>query len=670
MKLLRTFALLVAASIAGVVPQAHATAANVQLWIAGSSALWQGMAYAAYNNGHNLNAHPVNSTYTVTCHWTTGTGGAASFNLIDTRLSKNLTDSGQTWVVWSIPNTSTCATQAADNPVVGDVWVFSNVDSVVGNHAYFAKMTMNSSYAVGSAPIAGANAIGSALFSDNSSDTTPSQNLWNFLAAGAIVNVAATDIRPEDAAWVMCRVNSPLGSSTASGGLGDGLDGLGYNTTGAAQGSGECAKYNASSTQALKNVFGNAVLSGYPVSSGKKANVAAFNISGKDPATNATVPAYTVYPIGAVPIVFIVNQHNHVLSGLNNATDRQLQTAFSGTNCNASAFGLSSGVINVFLREPLSGTYNTTEANVMRYPTIYPTSPGVTGTSQETGVGAATLSATPCAAGGGLRYRAIGTGEEVKSVLKSSSSDFGANAADGIGYTFFSYGNVSSIAAQSDYNYISVNGIDPIFQSYNGGSGAGVDPGQPSTGQLPLNTPCGTGASAFPCAEQKIWNGGYSFPNVRNGTYRAWSLLRLVSTSTAGTNAALLAAAAESYSANEVPDFVPIKPVKNGTVVVDPGLLILRSHYLQIGGDGSGIGHACTGVGTTTGCTFPANVVESQSDMGGVIIPTNQGGVKSTATVTPSLNGVSFPNGTGVDEIRNVTGSAADGTLGSHVRAN
>jgi len=657
------FALLVVAAMVGLVPQAHATAANVQLWIAGSSALWQGMGYAAYNNGHSLNGSPTDPAYTVTCHWTTGSGFANNFNITDTRLGKNLVDAGQTWVVWSIPNTDTCANQAADNPVVRDVWVFSNVDSVVGNHAYFAKETINSSYAVGSAPIAGANAIGSQLFADGSSDTTPSQNLWNYLAQGGIVNVAATDIRPEDAAWVMCRANSPLGASAVSTGS-DGLDGLGYNTSGAAQGSGECAKYTSNNSQDLKNVFGNPVLSGYPVASGKKAQVAAFNITGKDPATNAAVPAYTVYPIGAVPIVFIVNQHNHVLSGLNNATDRQLQAVFSGTNCNASAFGLSAGAINVFLREPLSGTYNTVESNVMRYPTIYP-SP-VVGTSMETGVGATNpLSATACAGGGGLRYRAIGTGEEVKSVLKSSSSDFGGNAADGIGYTFFSYGNISTIAANTDYNYISLNGIDPLFQSYNGGSGAGVDPGQPATGQLPLNTPCGTGTAAFPCAEQKIWQGGYSFPNVRNGTYRAWSLLRLVSTGTAGAGASALAAGAQAYSVNLVPDFVPLKAVKSGTTILDPGLLVVRSHYLQIAGDGVGLGSGCNGTGTN-GCKLPANVSESQSDMGGVIIPSNAGGVKPGVV----LNGVTFANGTGVNQIRNVQGSAADGTLGSHVRSN
>src|SRR5215470_7312649 len=94
-------ALLVIAAVAGIVPQAHATASNVQLWIAGSSALWQAMAISAYNSGVNINKTPIDITYTSTCHWTTGAtsaGQAQNFNLIDTRLGKNLTDSGGAWV--------------------------------------------------------------------------------------------------------------------------------------------------------------------------------------------------------------------------------------------------------------------------------------------------------------------------------------------------------------------------------------------------------------------------------------------------------------------------------------------------------------------------------------------------------------------------------------------
>ena len=64
------------------------------------------------------------------------------------------------------------------------------------------------------------------------------------------------------------------------------------------------------------------------------------------------------------------------------------------------------------------------------------------------------------------------------------------------------------------------------------------------------------------------------FPNLRSGTYRAWSLLRVISNGKGLPNVRLLVLGAQTFVVNSVPDFVPA--VKNGT---DPGLQILRSHY-------------------------------------------------------------------------------------------
>ena len=141
----------------------------------------------------------------------------------------------------------------------------------------------------------------------------------------------------------------------------------------------------------------------------------------------------------------------------------------------------------------------------------------------------------------GTRKRGIGTGE----VVGSSGSGGVLNTIDSIAYTFFSYGNVKALSNSNDYGYVTLNNIDPIFASYGAQSstGNGFDPGQPPNasnptalpGTLPnaVNTPCG----AFPCAENKIWAGGLSFPNLRNGTYPAWSIVRLVSSGTALANA-------------------------------------------------------------------------------------------------------------------------------------
>src|SRR5262249_56464994 len=111
--------------------------------------------------------------------------------------------------------------------------------------------------------------------------------------AGTSVNVAATDIRPEDGMFAECRANSAIGGGP------DGLNGLGYGVNA----SGACPSFGAP----LANLVGKAVLSGYPGSTGSAANLA-FNIAGKDPFTGNAIPAPTTVAVGAAPIVFITNR--------------------------------------------------------------------------------------------------------------------------------------------------------------------------------------------------------------------------------------------------------------------------------------------------------------------------------------------------------------------------
>ena len=147
-----------------------------------------------------------------------------------------------------------------------------------------------------------------------------------------------------------------------------------------------------------------------------------------------------------------------------NMAQGNLQSLFSGADCESNAFGdpgpLDVPVV-VVLREPLSGTMNTTE-----YTTFYTSSSHV---SQETGINLADPNTNPldltCTAGGGVRVRAIGTSQEVAGV---KSNTFLPNP-DTIGYIFFSYGNVSSIAGSPDYGYLQFNGVDPINASYTNG---------------------------------------------------------------------------------------------------------------------------------------------------------------------------------------------------------
>jgi len=548
------FAALLLTAIVSVVPPAHAQ--TIEVILAGSSAMWQSMALGAYNAGHCV------SGGTAPCfHYTN-----SSFNLSDTRPTvkggSTAVDTGAVWIVW-------------DSAAAPHVWAYIKVDSGVGDRCYFAQPHCNIN--VSSFPAPG-NVISSTLWGDSSADSTPPSTVSALFTSGSLlVNTAATDIRPEDALFATCRANSKLGGGT------DGLAGLGYG----ANNSGVCP----TSASPLANLEGSDILSAFPGST-STAHVLAFNIVGSDPFTKTAIPASTTVPVGAAPIIFIT-QRTGALATVTNATDSELQSVFSGANCNASAFGAPSAAIQAYLREPLSGTMNTTEYSVFRYV-------NESGASQETNVASQNPLSKACTAGG-KRFRAIGTGEEVKSVLNSVAN----NGTDGIGYTFFSYGNVSGIANNASYAYLTLDGIDGIFHRY----GSTIDPGQPATaGVLPaaanLPSTCAGGAGAFPCAEGKIWSGNLSFPNLRNGSYRAWSTLRVVSNGAALTAAKLLVTASQTFVVNTVPDYVPAQKV--GTT--DPGLSLLRSHYTQEGiapinvsalGDKGGDAGGC--VLTTTG---------------------------------------------------------------------
>jgi hypothetical protein len=581
------FAVLVLTAIVGIVPQAQA-AVTVEVTIAGSSAMWQTMALGA------LNAAGAGAK-----HWTSGSN---LINLNDTRVTPTNVDPGTIWIVW--------------NSTATKVWSFLKVDSVVGDRCYFAQPRCTVVGLAANLAGSGSSQISSTLWG---ADTALPASIVSLFTSGTPTTVAATDIRPEDAAFAACRVNSSLGAGSFGAGSSDGTDGLGYNSNNAA---GVCPAAGL----ATANYVGSPIKSGYPAST-TVANVLSFNIKGTDPISGTAIPAFSVVNVGAAPIVFITERDKGQLAKLSNVSPQQLQQAFSGTNCDASAFGLAAGGIGIFVREPLSGTMNTTEATTFRKPTVYGGT--ILGISQEANVDAPVNNplagqAGTCLAGAGARYRAIGTGEEVKSVLNSGSH----YATDGIGYTFFSYGNVGSIANNPSYGYVTLNNVDPIFANYGpqSSTGAGYDPGQPAgAGVLPAaaNLPASC-SGAFPCAENKIWQGGLSFPNLRNGTYSAWSILRLVSDGTGLANAKTLVTKSQGFVVTSVPDYVPaLKTIAGG--ITDPGFLQVRSHYQQYDGADTFIGAAPVNSGTT----------EAGGDMGGQILtcPTSTTCPKTTQNV-------------------------------------
>ncbi len=200
------FVVLLLTAIVSIVPQAQAAKATPKVTIAGSSAMWQTLALGAYSlAGAGAG------------HWTSASNVV---DLTDTRVTPNNNDAGTMWVVWNKAGT--------------EVWSYDKVDSVVGDRCYFAQPQCLVNATEANLVGTGANQISSTLWGDGSSDTAMPANVLALFdsgtPAGTKVTVAATDIRPEDAAFAVCRVNSQLGAGTAGGSASDGLDGLGRET--------------------------------------------------------------------------------------------------------------------------------------------------------------------------------------------------------------------------------------------------------------------------------------------------------------------------------------------------------------------------------------------------------------------------------------------------------
>ena len=519
-------AAVVVAAIMGLVPAQAAT--NVRFLGSGSSAMFQQFTLAAYNSV--CNAGNPGCT-----HWTAKNGSGVTAVLHEQRTAAGtIPDEGGTLSVVYGPSVVT----SGDT----DIWAYLTVDSVVGNRCFFAVprcMILLSNQA-------GANKVSATLFDDNSSDlaSTLPANVFAALNGAATVTAAMTDIRPEDALFAQTRAVTALNATTYAG--------LGYGTGPATQ-------------------IGTQILGAASASNGAATPVC-FHLTAKDCInTSLTEPATTTIPVGAAPITFIVNRTaGGVLDGTqpHNINTASAQRLFGGQVCDASAIdiittGGANGAVHVAFREPLSGTMNTTEFTLFRLKAL-------PNNSQELGVNPATanpVAALPCTKGGGDRTRAIGTGNEVGFVKATT---------DSIGYAFFSYGNVSSIAGNANFGYLTLNGVDPI--------------GTAGTVNQELPTCAG------PCALAP----NTSFPNLRNGGYQAWSIYRVVTDKTGNNNtyATALANAAQATINSKIPDFVPFKAQVDG----DKGLLVFRSHFTQNGAPHNGINTAAESGGDEGGC--------------------------------------------------------------------
>jgi hypothetical protein len=518
---------------------------------AGSSAQFNTLALAA---GNQIAGNALCGSN----HWTKSNGA----QLIDPRSGSILPELGNIWIVW---DNSTAPTI---------VCYYVSVDSIVGMRAYFANATVHLLFPAGTAdgnsvPFLGGTAV-----------ALP-QAVINFVE-GSTINFAATDIRPEDALFASNRTLTAYGAMMN----GRGFTGVGYQGLAATPWLGVPIVSSVATTQANPVAY-------------------AWYYGDTDPITGAASRIHLELEIGAAPVLVLANTSNTASGHLGDPTlaitninkrilnnvllgnidhIRDLSTVASGN--------LTTGdpALHVWIREPLSGTYNTMEFNVPNtneQAGDFAQGPGrVTG--QEAGIntlntacaGLQTATGCPVESGNPLyhifgannstRGRAIGTGQMITAVN---------TVADSIGYAFWGFSSFTTAKA-GNLKYLTVDGVDPLFSTFN--------PNPAGTGALPQCT-------STPCI--------LPFDNIKNGSYPIWSKYRAVYDPTLGglTVAPSIVYLAQLASTSVYSDLVPA-----------PAMKVFRSHFNQVVTFNGGGVQAFNGLYN--------GIPETGGDMGGMVL--------------------------------------------------
>jgi hypothetical protein len=466
--LLRAMIVLAAAQF-GVVASSNAQAT----WVfngAGSSALYlEGGEAAGFHLQTDTGSPNTGDTYQ--CLWT-----APSGVLTATDPTTNVPEKGQSWVAWNI-DTSTGGTTCASPGTNVTVYSYEQTDSVVGNRLLWNNSTMVGT-AAGVAAATDQLAYTAACQANGwiatgpDAEATPAEtcnlpaNIQTLLQTATVMTTAGTDIRPEDAQFATLRV---------------GGTGCGVAVTGSTQYLGLGYGYETSTTTVAVDSFFSS---------------STFNV------TNFTLPAsYSVFRVGAAPIIVHVNQTDGTASGfadtgITNITSGELANVLDGTYAETADLqqaSLTSEGITVLLREPLSGTYNTMEYNVPD--TVENQTSMDVGANQQTAQKNCTGTAVKSnpmnikteLVGGvqGARDRVIGTGEMEK-VIFGGSGESPLPVGPILGWSFWSKPNFQNAYASSVANYgtnaryLTVDGIDPLLNDY-GPYASTVSPGATET---------------------------------------------------------------------------------------------------------------------------------------------------------------------------------------------
>ncbi|MGA9673648.1 MAG: hypothetical protein WBQ94_30935 [Terracidiphilus sp.] len=553
MKTNRLFMIAAAAVLAFAAASANVHAQTVGLGIAGSSAQFQEAGQAAAGQ---LGCLLVTSSKNFTLNDVRGSGSTGV----------SVADSAAGWVAWVPAVAGNCAGTNAAN---GSVYYYINTDSVVGNRCFFGSPSCS---------VAFSGTVTTTCFPGVTCATSLPAGVQSAITSSR-VNVAATDIRPEDGEFAMTRALTPCNLTL---GTGSQYLGLGQQTANPNQGNPILQAGNT----------GTWTIGGYNLNtqlSASSFNVAAFNLQGNDPASGAAIANgtgnnWSVISVGAAPELVIVNPTDTNGLGSLSVTnvDRSTLAGFLDGTFGAvqdlvpQLFSSTGEVpVNVVIREPLSGTYNTMEYaipnnianqtsqdigeaalfannNGLAFPAYYCTGATVGGGKtwasqtapnnplQETNSHASVTS---------TRSRVLGTGNVVKVV---------EHATDSLGYAFWSQANFSS-ATPGNAKYITVDGVDPIQEVWSDGE-------VPTSGNNLLSN--------------------VSFSHVKDGSYPIWSILRLVASAVAtscdsatGVHTVSCASLATTLANNEQKFVTPDFP----DFVLKDQLSVVRSHFTPPG---------------------------------------------------------------------------------------
>ena len=465
------------------------------------------------------------------CIWTKKTANlhtGSTMNAADNRTSPATTESGNVWIVWG-RGTGTCAAPAG----TFDILMNTNLDSVLGNRGYFEVDSSGTPGYVQNLVLAAADVVaGDNLLNSNPTAGHTFTDTSTGIPSTVIsaINLkhwtyAATDIRPEDAKYATFRALAGCNAAVSRQPFDQFLrntQGLGYSN-------------------------GNTFTDDF--AAGKSFHLLDFNISGNDPInTTGVVPAYTVSVVGAQPEIIAVGPLTSAAgTGVYVATDIPTfdLALFDGGVLGRSTDLLGpTGVfpVSFLVREPLSGTYNVFEYSNINSSQFHQSQDQFNCNGTTAPGNPLHLLSANGGAGIAARRRVIGTGQ------MTTQLQAGTEADERMGYFFWSAANVAGL---TNVKYLTVNGVDPIQNSYTNG----VLPSSGATGD-----PCAGSVTTCPA-------GTITFKGLNNGDYPIWSALRIVSQSPTPAIVTSLISAAQTLNSTQF-DFVPLS-----------SLNVWRSHY-------------------------------------------------------------------------------------------